>query len=74
LRVGKAKFAQHRFTVLVEVRRRTSGAARRPRKLDRGAKAAVGAEFGHHPPMRGMVGSHRLIDIEYRPGVREQIQ
>src|SRR5215472_1082609 len=54
--------------MLVEARRCTSGSAWRPRKLDRGTEAAIGAEFRHHLAVRGMIGGHRFIDIEYRAG------
>jgi hypothetical protein len=41
LGVGETTSAQHRLAMLVEARRRTSGSARRPRKLDRGTVAAM---------------------------------
>src|SRR5690242_20427173 len=65
LGVGETTGVQHRLAMLVEARRCTSGSARRPRKLDRGTEAAIGAEFRDHLAVRGMVGGHRLIDIEH---------
>ena len=73
LGVGETTGAQHRLAMLVEARRCASGSARRPRKLDRGTEAAIGAEFRHHLAVRGMVGGHRLIDIEHRPRRQAEI-
>src|SRR5215831_15251654 len=53
--------------MLVEARWRASGAAWRPRQLNRGVQASITTEFRHHMPVRGMIGAHRLVDIEHRP-------
>src|SRR5580704_13678555 len=60
--------------MLVEARRRTSGATGRPRQLYRGAEASIGTDFRYHIPVLGMIGGHRLVDIEHRPSAQSSRQ